>query len=602
MKASLAPLFLTIGVAVYLVSADLVGDEEIQPCTVQAWVRAEDLSPNHVSRGELRIKVSKEECADLIASVALRLQFDEFGQVKHLKNGAVLPEVRPSYESASTEFTGGTGDEVVYDYQAYDDSLIDSELWTIEAEERSSWMTEAILLQNPDVSKTILTPFTVAVPAVNYPAVVSKYRNLYNYGPVAQHAFSDLGYRYTTIVTFVDGRIKEIPSGHTAFIPSSERHVQSPLTWNLTFEESKCRRCEAPSNLYHKYEELLEKCLPKDQRSAFTAEITIDSGKVAAAGQTLKGLITVHTTKHGTTIPSDIFVYVQPVSRDHWAHGRAAAAGDSACPSAWSGLCNQQFVEGQIYSQSERHSHYVFEEKDDKKVVCYPSLSHGYEEAITSSNSRITFEFSLPADAPVDTVSYYSGIENFLNVELTVLHSLDVARCLNPGRDFLDNEDDPAAIEEGLWDTWTRLGSPAGSESDSIFYRQMTLHAMVPITVVGPDASDQSFAHYLEPNGAVAPLLRSGFQMDMPASFAAAKPLITAEAIAETSARLLQPAQNRYSLEYRGPDPTYRYQGGDYVGLLWRKKVVAEAKGIWPLRNKELFEESEHQQPLKVAP
>ncbi|KAJ6581812.1 hypothetical protein B0H19DRAFT_890359, partial [Mycena capillaripes] len=49
-------------------------------CTVRAWVRAEDLSPDHVSRGELRIKVPRAECANQIASVSLRLQLDEFGE------------------------------------------------------------------------------------------------------------------------------------------------------------------------------------------------------------------------------------------------------------------------------------------------------------------------------------------------------------------------------------------------------------------------------------------------------------------------------------------------------------------------------------------
>ncbi|KAJ7931703.1 hypothetical protein B0H13DRAFT_1593957 [Mycena leptocephala] len=63
-------------------------DTQPEPCTVRARVRAEDLSPDHISRGELRIKVPRAECANQIASVALRLQFDEFGEFKFLKKGA----------------------------------------------------------------------------------------------------------------------------------------------------------------------------------------------------------------------------------------------------------------------------------------------------------------------------------------------------------------------------------------------------------------------------------------------------------------------------------------------------------------------------------
>ncbi|KAJ7696608.1 hypothetical protein B0H17DRAFT_403280 [Mycena rosella] len=72
-------------------STELDGD-----CKVQAWVRAEDLAPDHISHGDLRIKVKPAHCANRIASVALRLQLDEFGDVKYLRRGAVLPEIHIS--------------------------------------------------------------------------------------------------------------------------------------------------------------------------------------------------------------------------------------------------------------------------------------------------------------------------------------------------------------------------------------------------------------------------------------------------------------------------------------------------------------------------
>jgi len=76
-------------------------------CSVQAWVRAEDLSPSMIANGasfsnltqastgfhehpknpgaigELRIKVNPA-CTEEISSVALQLQLDEFGQVRSL--------------------------------------------------------------------------------------------------------------------------------------------------------------------------------------------------------------------------------------------------------------------------------------------------------------------------------------------------------------------------------------------------------------------------------------------------------------------------------------------------------------------------------------
>ncbi|KAJ7848697.1 hypothetical protein B0H13DRAFT_2674949 [Mycena leptocephala] len=82
-------------------------DTQPEPCAVRAWVHAEDLSPDHISRGELRIKVPRAECVHQIESVALRLQLDEFGEFKFLKKGAVLPAVNQS-----------AGGRVLYDNQA----------------------------------------------------------------------------------------------------------------------------------------------------------------------------------------------------------------------------------------------------------------------------------------------------------------------------------------------------------------------------------------------------------------------------------------------------------------------------------------------------
>ncbi|KAJ7811990.1 hypothetical protein B0H14DRAFT_2377891, partial [Mycena olivaceomarginata] len=121
---------------------------EPEACSVRAWVRAEDLSPDHVSRGELRIKVTRVECANQIASVALRLQLDEFGEFKYLKNGAVLPAVQPTNQSAPDGYTDWGGSDIVYDYKAHDDGLGDPELWTVKAEERRAWTTEATLVDN----------------------------------------------------------------------------------------------------------------------------------------------------------------------------------------------------------------------------------------------------------------------------------------------------------------------------------------------------------------------------------------------------------------------------------------------------------------------
>jgi hypothetical protein len=80
--------------------------------------------------------------------VTLRLQLDEFGEFKYLKNGAVLPAVQATNQSAPDGYADWVGSDIVYDYQARDNGLIDPELWTIKAEERRAWTTEATLVDN----------------------------------------------------------------------------------------------------------------------------------------------------------------------------------------------------------------------------------------------------------------------------------------------------------------------------------------------------------------------------------------------------------------------------------------------------------------------
>ncbi|KAF8216874.1 hypothetical protein K438DRAFT_1748025 [Mycena galopus ATCC 62051] len=84
---------------------------EPEICSIHAWC-AHKTSPPTTSPVVLRA-----ECANQIASAALRLQFDEFGEVKFLKEGAVVPEIQPANDTVH-------------------DDLCDSDLWTVKAEER----------------------------------------------------------------------------------------------------------------------------------------------------------------------------------------------------------------------------------------------------------------------------------------------------------------------------------------------------------------------------------------------------------------------------------------------------------------------------------
>ncbi|KAF8162187.1 hypothetical protein K438DRAFT_1618501 [Mycena galopus ATCC 62051] len=127
---------------------------ESSACTVQAWVRAEDLAPDHVSHGELRIKVLQPHCAHSIASVTLRLELNEFGEVKHLRPGAVIPEIKKTDNQTLRD-----DPSTLYDYGPYDKAMSDSDLWFVKAEERTVWSTEVTLFENNLSLSSYVTEF-----------------------------------------------------------------------------------------------------------------------------------------------------------------------------------------------------------------------------------------------------------------------------------------------------------------------------------------------------------------------------------------------------------------------------------------------------------
>ncbi|KAF8137942.1 hypothetical protein K438DRAFT_1996600 [Mycena galopus ATCC 62051] len=240
------------------------------PCIIQASVRAEDLSPGHISQGELRVKVSRPDCAHEVVSVVLRLQLTEFGEFVSLKEGVVLPDQWQIVLNHTTA-AATTVHDIVYDYQPYAEAISDPELWNVQAQERRAWTTETTLLdRKPDLTHPTVTPFTVAVPNVNYPPGADRGRIV----RVARHAFGDLGYQYTAIATFADGRIIAVPAGYTTFVPTDlASPTMTPSSWNITF----VNHCEG-------WTQDLDRCLPKDQRSEFVAEVKLEHGNIVQKG------------------------------------------------------------------------------------------------------------------------------------------------------------------------------------------------------------------------------------------------------------------------------------------------------------------------------
>ncbi|KAJ7637184.1 hypothetical protein FB45DRAFT_1056393 [Roridomyces roridus] len=527
------------------------------------------------SQGELRVKVSRPDCAHEIMSVALRLELSEFSEVVYLKEGAVLPDVVQRARLCNCSL-------------AYENATSDSDIWHVGAEERIAWTSEIVLLKDHPV----VLPFTVDVPNVNYPPGVNRMRVARN----SRHSLGDLAYE----LTFTDGRIVERPVGYTTFVPMHEATpTESPYSRSVTFKNGPC------DEYYTNPHELddLQRCLPKEERSQFTAEVILETGNIVQQGHRVKGRITIHTTQGSTTM-SEITVGVLTHYDDRWASEQAITGGDADFVDARYADTRCRTYSNTMPLDAESPS-YAWLFTGERRPIRVPfanvaSNADDGSDPLTPEHPYFNFDFEVPRETPVDFPSYYTTTENRLLFKLDVLYSPEVADCLGKpmSRPPVMAADAAAATEERMWQTHSPVGHPGEFERKDT-RRTMTLEALVPITVVGGTVEDAHPApHYLAP-GLPVPVIRAAGEIGL--EYPIADPVVKEEPLAETTSRLIQAhkggpwaemmsrlmeSHSRYvaglgsPLAEEIPDPTRYYRRGDYAGLLWKKKKVAEERGF----------------------
>ncbi|KAJ7117687.1 hypothetical protein C8R44DRAFT_200209 [Mycena epipterygia] len=566
------------------------------PCGLRAWVRAEDLSPNHVSDGELRVQVKQANCTNQIVSVALRLQLSEFSEVKYMKDGAFIPRnqtvVEPIIHWGPTAYQ-----EAVYRDEGYEQAKGDPAVWTVKAETRTAWSTKAVLIENsPNISQPIVVPFIVSSPAVNYPPAAKNSR-LHSMGPRTRFSDTVISYRYVAVVTLADGRVVEVPAGYTNFVPVSQvLPTHNPFTLNTTFADPS--RCDGgysrPSWYFH-----LDRCLPAENRTRYVAEVTLEEGNVVRQGQPLKGRVTIHSTQGSTTMDS-IQVTVVGIRHDRWAHEQAAAGGDTDFSS--SAPCRSSWSNAMLSPDSEDHAH-IF---DQAIPQWKQTLQHPHR--LSAAKPYFDFELQVPQATMPEFSSYYGTDQTFLHFGLNVRYNSDrVEECKAGGpavTDFIAETSsmvepsDRTMAEHALWDEHTPVGQPAYSPN---WFAKLNLNVLFPIIVLG-DTSSQSVDHYLTP-GLPSPVILPA-RADI--TFPITHPVVREEPYADTCARLLQPGDPNpvsyflapvpfgsgcEAFETPYPDPAVVDRAGCYAGVLWKKKIVAEERGLLPSRNKDVESE-----------
>ncbi|KZP18451.1 hypothetical protein FIBSPDRAFT_591811 [Athelia psychrophila] len=281
----------------------LLQNSEESHCTVQAWVRAEDLTPSSILNGDLRIKVDPS-CAEDIVSVGLQLRLDEYAEVKFPKAGVVMP---------TTPVRGNVSEDETYMWRPFgmrDDlegsdtemgryrtALRDPELWEVYGEERTAWKSAVTLHEGSiDYARPLVLPFAVATSHVQFPpGHENSFRLFSNQNSPEPAAGAKDGYRYTALVTFSDGRLEEVPAGYTTFHPvRRSAPVNQMLFTNVTFSRDGCRGDGRRGDTGR-----LGACAPlwsrNDDAEVHTARIDLENGGV------------VHVGKIGTHLRAKLF-------------------------------------------------------------------------------------------------------------------------------------------------------------------------------------------------------------------------------------------------------------------------------------------------------
>ncbi|KZV86058.1 hypothetical protein EXIGLDRAFT_841067 [Exidia glandulosa HHB12029] len=213
-----------------------VEEPEPTPCTVKAWVRAEDMKPNAVSHGELKVKVV-QPCTDQVESVSIRLRLDEMSELSIMAN--------TTSDGDFWDFSGATP----------------SQEWTTTKHKRSAFRVEKTLsadgsLKSENWAEGVVFPFTVVSPNVNYPPAI--FPLMFNgYNTESQRSSVGRLYRYIASVKLVtesgQSRTAEAPAGFSAFRPIEHAHKTTedlPFQTSITAVETNRRwniRCEEDS-------------------------------------------------------------------------------------------------------------------------------------------------------------------------------------------------------------------------------------------------------------------------------------------------------------------------------------------------------------------
>ncbi|KAF8434604.1 hypothetical protein L210DRAFT_3649099 [Boletus edulis BED1] len=198
----------------------------IAKCTAQAWVRAPDLAPDTIVRGDARVKISAE-CPD-VETVLLGLRLKERSFVKALRSQADREWMRSAplrhidmQQTSPWAFPQTRVPNRIDDVK-FDESLADKELWLVREEERVVFETTRVIHmeEGPIEDRVVVQEFAVLVPSTNFPPALD-YSNpgfIINRRSIETIDVESI-YEYFIRISFANGTTEHMSAGFTGFQP-----------------------------------------------------------------------------------------------------------------------------------------------------------------------------------------------------------------------------------------------------------------------------------------------------------------------------------------------------------------------------------------------
>ncbi|EJD35711.1 hypothetical protein AURDEDRAFT_154801 [Auricularia subglabra TFB-10046 SS5] len=524
------------------------------PCTVKAWVRADDLSPNAVSHGELKVKLI-QPCPNTVKSIALRLRLDEYAEESTASNTTTSGEFwdwqgdTPMAEWSMTKhkrtafkvektLTSGTGGPLDGKLPELNCLLLDGAL------SGQDWATGAVF------------PFSVVSPNVNYPAAIYPLILSWANTETLRTTFGLL-YRYTAVVTLAGPndiltKTVEVPAGFTAFRPTAvpSREAAAPRE---VVVEAISKRGRFTEYCAIEGQEDIDEASSKEVKK-MKIRVTLPAGGSLVQGRT-----------------SDIIVSVEDRKEDLVGTNHRTVAG---------------YLERKIVPASAAHGE--VESDNDEDARWRMTVTHFDEihalmwkpdgEGCARYESHITepLRVRVPAVFPRTTPA---GAAPDAPFRIEAILSISVAEHYNAPHMNPVTERHPVMVGgEGRKAAATEIGWEF-NECDRSRYHRRTYSARVPVGIVGavqPTSLTQDAPVYYLDNGGRVPVPRiASGHLSSGAGVSFEEALADPVSLRETKP-IPAPRQGLDVYGRYGQTESIDAKAGQYVGALWQSRLHSQ--------------------------